>query len=361
VNERVGERLAVSGTLEDQAVASERTVSSAGCVSQPSDPGQEARWGKEDAKRQARQVAAHWSSDERQQEGIQWISVTKVARNVNWRATGSAGMDWLAHSESFMAHLLKPRVALSLGCGRGIIERIVRERNICQFVEGIDIAEGAVEQARQLAADGGLVGLEYRVADLNEESLPEEKYDVVYAHAVLHHLFALEHVLEQVRRTLKPEGVFVLYEYVGPAQMQFPRKHLELADNLLRLIPEKYRVYVRADADGTKDAAPRLALSQMNAADPSEAIRAPEILPLVASRFEIKHLRYLGGTVLLLVLNEIAGNFKDEDPAAQSIIESLVYLENMLVDSGTLPSYHAYAVCQKADAELLTQTRGSGI
>jgi SAM-dependent methyltransferase len=335
VNERLGERTAVNGMLRGPRA--------------------------DDAKKTARQIAAHWSSDERQQEGVQWISVGKVARNVNRRATGSAGVDWLIHSKRFMEHLPKPRLALSLGCGRGIIERIVRERDICQFVEGIDIAEGAVERARELAADGGLAGLEYRVADLNHERLPEETYDVVYAHAVLHHLSALEHVFEQIRRTLKPQGVLVLYEYVGPAQMQFPREHLEVADSLLRLIPERYRVYVRAGAAGTKNEAPRLALSALNATDPSEGIRAPEILPLVASRFEIKHLRYLGGTVLLLVLNEIAGNFKDEDPAAQSIIESLVHLENVLVDSGTLPSYHAYAVCQKVDAELIVQTQGSDI
>ena len=32
-----------------------------------------------------------------------------------------------------------------------------------------------------------------------------------------------------------------MYEYIGPSQMQFPRRELELADAFLDAIPERYR------------------------------------------------------------------------------------------------------------------------
>jgi 2-polyprenyl-3-methyl-5-hydroxy-6-metoxy-1,4-benzoquinol methylase len=306
----------------------------------------------------AARVAEFWGSPEREVTGLSWTEIPRVAANINRRATGDPGIHWITHSEQFMGALPKPRRALSLGSGTGVVERAVRERDVCQRIDGLDVAEGAVARARGLARESGVTGVEYRVADLNRDELPPEAYDVVYAHAVLHHIFALEHVLDQIRRTLKPGGVLVLYEYVGPAQMQFPREHLELADALLGAIPPRYRRHVRAGLDGTKDSAPRLSLAEMNATDPSEGIRASEIITLAASRFELRHVRPIGGTLLVLIFNEIAANFRDDDPEAQAIVDALVHVENVLIDSGVLPSYHAYAVCEKTDSALPAQTHG---
>jgi ubiquinone/menaquinone biosynthesis C-methylase UbiE len=293
------------------------------------------------------QVADFWSSPERQTVGVDWIGVERVARNVRLRSTGDPDLDWIAHSERFLAHIPKPRRALSLACGTGIVDRILRERDICQSVHGVDIAEGALDEARKLAAQAGLDGMSYATLDLDRGELPDQAYDVVYAHSALHHLRELEHVLDQVRRTLRPDGVFVVCEYVGPSQFQFPGKHLELADAFLRMIPARFRKLLGAGSSGLKEVASRASLAEMNAIDPSEAIRAGEIVPLVAMRFELVHLASFGGTLLLLVLNEIAGNFEEGDPEAEAILDALILYENVLLDAGVLPSYHAYLVGRK--------------
>ena len=57
----------------------------------------------------------------------------------------------------------------------------------------------------------------------------------------LHHVFHLEHLLDQIKATLKPGGLLVVQQYVGPSQMQFPQEHLYLADVFLKAIPERYR------------------------------------------------------------------------------------------------------------------------
>ena len=219
----------------------------------------------------------------------------------------------------------------------------------------MDVAGNAVESARKTAQAEGLDGLTYEVADLNTVQLPAKTYDIVYAHAALHHIFQLEHVLDQIRKTLKPGGLLVAYEYIGPSQMQFPRRDLELADSFLKLIPERYRKLQRAK--GTKEEAFRFSLDVMNRSDPSEGIRASEIVPLIASRFEIKHFRYVGGTLLLLVFNEIAGNFLENDLEILPLVDALITLDNFLIDYAVLPSYHVYIVCQKTDNPLPMQTR----
>ena len=116
-----------------------------------------------------------------------------------------------------------------------------------------------------------LEGLTYEVADLNTAEFPKERYDAVYAHASLHHVFHLEHLLDQIKGTLKPGGLFFVQEYVGPSQMQFPQDHLYLADVFLKAIPERYR---RMRDGRMKQQAARLPLHMMNSSDPSEAIRA---------------------------------------------------------------------------------------
>jgi hypothetical protein len=162
----------------------------------------------------------------------------------------------------------------------------------------------------------------------------------------LHHVFQLEHLLDQIKRTLKPGGLFVVQEYVGPSQMQFPREHLSLADVFLKAIPKRYRQM----QDGRiKERAARLSLDTMNRSDPSEAIRASEIVPLVASRFEVRHFRYIGGTLLLLIFNQIARNFKEDDSEIKPLVDALIALDDFTIDNKVLPSYHVYMVCKKTE------------
>ena len=305
---------------------------------------------------EATKKAAEWWGDPKSEAPeTQWVRVPGVAENMNRRATGDPAINWINHSAGLLSGSAKPIKALSLGCGFGIIERVLRRSDFCEIIHGVDVADNAVESARKTAQAEGLDGLTYEVADLNTVQLPAETYDIVYAHAALHHIFQLEHVLDQIRKTLKPDGLLVAYEYIGPSQMQFSRRDVELADTFLKLIPEGYRKLLRRK--GIKEEAFRFSLDAMNRSDPSEGIRASEIVPLIASRFEIKHFRYVGGTLLLLIFNEIAGNFNEDDAEIMPFVEALITLDNFLIDNSVLSSYHAYIVAQKTDNPIPMQTR----
>ena len=303
----------------------------------------------------AKKAGEWWSEPQRQVTGTQWVEVPGTFENLNRRATGDPAIDWITHSGSLLAEFTKPVKALTLGCGFGVIERILRRRDYCQLIDGVDVAQSAIEAARKTSNAEGLEGLTYEVVDLNTATFPAETYDVVYAHAALHHVFHLEHLFDQIKQTLKPGGLFVVQEYIGPSQMQFPRRDLELADVFLNIIPERYR-RTRAGGDIKKEAF-RASVDMMNNSDPSEGIRASEILPLIASRFEIRHFRYLGGTLLLLVFNEIAGNFNEDDAEIMPLVKTLIALDNFVVDNKVLPSYHVYLVCEKTDNLMPMQTR----
>jgi 2-polyprenyl-3-methyl-5-hydroxy-6-metoxy-1,4-benzoquinol methylase len=302
-----------------------------------------------------KKAAEWWSDPQSEAPETQWVRVPGVVENMNRRATGDPAIDWINHSAGLLTGFARPIKALSVGCGFGVIERTLRRHDFCQLIHGVDVAENAIESARKTAQAEGLDGLTYDVADLNAAEFSAETYDVVYAHASLHHVFHLEHVLDQIKQTLKPGGLFVVYEYIGPAQMQFPRRDLELADIFLKAIPERYRTSLRRK--GIKKEAFRASLDKMNSSDPSEGIRASEIVPLIGSRFEIRHFRYVGGTLLLLVFNEIAGNFNENDPEIIPLVDALIALDNFLIDNAVLPSYHVYMICQKTENPIPMQTR----
>ena len=128
-----------------------------------------------------------------------------------------------------------------------------------------------------------------------------------------------------------------MYEYIGPSQMQFPRRELELADAFLDAIPERYRNMPRVKQ--IKKEALRWSVETMNDSDPSESIRAAEIVPLTASRFEVRHFRYVGGTRPLLIFSEIAGNFHESDAEIMPLVKALIVLDDFLIDNKVLPSY----------------------
>ena len=189
----------------------------------------------------SKKVAEWWGDPQSEAPGTQWVEVPGISENTKFRASGDPAIDWVNHSASLLSRFTRPIKALSLGCGFGVIERILRRRDYCQLIHGVDVAEGAIESARKAAEAAALDGLTYEVGDLNTGEFPLETYDAVYAHAALHHVFHLEHLLDQIKQTLKPGGLFVVYEYVGPSQMQFPGRDLVLADAFLKAIPERYR------------------------------------------------------------------------------------------------------------------------
>lgn len=302
-----------------------------------------------------KQIADWWDKGIPYTVATQWSEIPSIYYNLSFRATGDANLHWISHSEQFLKHLPKPRKALSIGCGTGIVERFLRQNDICQLIDGTDLSEGSIEKAKQLAQAENLEGLHYWAADLHTLKLPSNHYDVVYAHAILHHVFQLEDVLEEIRKTLKPNGIFVVYEYTGPSYMQFPKSCLELADVFLQAIPRPFR---KSLVDGTyREQVPRISLQKFQEVNPPEGVRAAEVVPQVASRFEMRHFRQLGGTLLMQIFNDIAGNFFEDDPITTPILEAIIYAENFLIDTGVLPSYHTYMVCQKTDNPLPLQTQ----
>ena len=92
---------------------------------------------------------------------------------------------------------------LEIGCGIGT--------DGAQFAKagaeytGIDLTEAAIDLARRRFAVSDLKG-EFQVSDAESLDFPDDSFDLVYSHGVLHHTPDIEAAVSEIHRVLKPGG-----------------------------------------------------------------------------------------------------------------------------------------------------------
>ena len=269
---------------------------------------------------------------------VSWTGLPQIHLNHNALITGDRNTYWIdwMRDRHFSGGALGD--ALSLGCGAGHLDRIFKQRG-CQFrsFTGIDISQAAVDRARELAVGSGLApSISYVAADLNRHRLPSDAFDFIYFFQSLHHIEALEWILDQCRGALRPGGLLLVNEFVGPSRFQWTARQLDEANAALAAIPDELRRDLTHG--GVKRRVVRPTVAQMVAHDPSEAVRSAEIEAALRARFDVFESWNWGGTVNHLVFQDIAGNFDPANPAHESVAASLIERENSLIRRGELPS-----------------------
>ena len=98
--------------------------------------------------------------------------------------------------------------ALELGCGTGFFSLNLKQAGVLDRVSVTDISPGMVRAAQENARRLGFE-IDGRVADAESIPYPDNSFDVVVGHAILHHIPDVELALREVLRVLKPGGRFV--------------------------------------------------------------------------------------------------------------------------------------------------------
>ncbi len=94
---------------------------------------------------------------------------------------------------------------LDLGCGYGW-HCAYAARQGAKYVLGIDNSQKMLEVAK---AKNSAPEIEYRRASIQELSLPEESFDLVFSSLAIHYLPDYPGLVEQVKGWLAPKGDFV--------------------------------------------------------------------------------------------------------------------------------------------------------
>jgi SAM-dependent methyltransferase len=248
-------------------------------------------------------------------------------RAINRRVSGSEHewpLDWFRR-------ITKPAVferGLSWGCGLGAFERSAIRSGLVGEIDGFDLSPASLEEAREAAEKEGISGIRYRLGDFNDPHLEPRRYDIVFFHASLHHVSALERLFQRLAVALKPGGWIYIDEYVGPSRTSWSAEHLRLAQAALDMIPPGAKLRARLE--------PPIEVN-----DPSEAVRSDEISKFVGEFFDVTEWRPYGGQITDLVMPCVTLEWAASEEGFR-LIQAMLDIEDWQL--GALPSANHHAV-----------------
>lgn len=292
-------------------------------------------------------VKEAWKDEkEKNAKATTWWMIPAICQRYNHLITGNENVDYYHYVASKYFNGKNGLKGLSLGCGTGHRERMWA--CLCDFkkIEGYDISEGLIQKAREEATKKDFKGiLEYQAADILKLDFKENTYDAIFVEHSLHHFSPLEDLLVKINNCLKPDGFFVINEYVGPSRFQWTDRQLEIANGVLSILPNKYRRHVVYGHQIKKIIRP--SKLSMILKDPSEAIESGEIMPLIEKTFDVVEIRPYYGAILHLLFDGIAGNFVEDDEETKRIFHLCLEIEDLMTETGEVDSDYVLAICRK--------------
>ena len=292
-------------------------------------------------------VQATWERVERPPSYF-W-NVPSVVRRANRLMTGDPDLDHMAYVSQVYLASRQPLHGLSLGSGTGWKDLARAEHCHYAQLDAFDISASRVAHAQAQAQAAGQTNIHYHAADVYQVDWPQAHYDVAWVEQSLHHFTPLEALLLRVRRALKPGGYLVASEFIGPNRFQWTERQLEVINATLTLLPRRYR---RRWSNGRlKSRVYRPSRLTMRLGDPSEAVESAHIAPLLERHFEIVERRDYGGTIVHMLLDDIAANFlgedgQEKDDEARRLLDLCFQIEDTLLELGDVESDFGLFVCQ---------------
>ena len=147
------------------------------------------------------------------------------------------------------------------------------------------------------------------------------------AQTSLHHVLFLERVVEQVWRSLKSDGYLWIHDFVGETQGQYDPKRLSIMNQLLAILPEKFRKNKIHDQLTAQIKRPEPG----HLSSPFESIRSGEIIPVFQCWFTIEwKIEFNAFLHLIAPPGTRAAYLENEDTRA--LFEVLMLLDHLCIE-----------------------------
>ncbi|MDO8364847.1 MAG: class I SAM-dependent methyltransferase [Actinomycetota bacterium] len=215
-------------------------------------------------------------------------------------------------------------VGAALVCGDMQSERMFFEHTPSvgfRKVEGYDLSQASLDRY----TPDGVEWVPHKV-DCNQMELPEAAYDLVVASHGAHHVQNLEGFFAQARRSLKPNGLLYMYEWIGPTYLQIPRRNRLFAKLLLIALFPK-RTTRRTHVGRVKGL--RFIQDPPESFDPSEACNSLQLYPEFERNFT-PLAAHFHGAITYPMFEGLAQNLAQAQPRTRKRLEFVVKAEKWL-------------------------------
>ncbi|MDG0980798.1 MAG: class I SAM-dependent methyltransferase [Halieaceae bacterium] len=245
---------------------------------------------------------------------------------------------------------------LSIGAGMAFAEEWLVSNGFAKKIVAYEYSSVAVEAARTRLKQAGLSEkIEMRCGDVMTDDLETGSFDVVFVQAAIHHFYQIDEMFELMHRVLRPGGLLIYDEYVGPDHHLYESEVVDIMDEINDCLAEGYRWDVMRKEIRTS--APCATLEQMLQMDPSEGVHASRILPLTYKWFDVVYRGDYGGTIMRPFWVGILPNFDfTSDSKDQTVARLIILMEQFLTRYGAIPHYHTKIVGRRRDTPLQNLT-----
>ncbi len=294
-------------------------------------------------------VRAAWDGKTLRPKFTSWMDIPAVRKRINRLTSGEPLVPFYQYVSDRYLKAKAPLTGLALGCGRG--SREVLWYGSCDFqrLEAIDISAPLIESARADAKKMGYDRLFFEPKDVKDMPMAPGTYDVVFGEHSIHHFKNIDALFQSIANSLKPDGLFVVDEYVGPSRFQFSDQVLEIIGQTLLTLPPKFR----RRHDGTlKSKVYRPGRLRMILSDPSESVESDSILAALQKNFEAVECKEYGGTILPVLFKDIAMNFMEEDEETEKLLTQCFQAEDESLRKGDISSDFIAGVFRKRGAAI---------
>ena len=172
---------------------------------------------------------------------------------------------------------------------------------------------------------------------------PPEPVGAVVCRSFLHRQHDLEAILDRLAAILVPGGLLFVEDFVGPACFQWTDTQLAAINRLLARLPEELLTDLTAKDGRRKRSVERPDSARWILANPHEAVRSDEILPLLDARFERAEVCPYGGALFHQLFSRIMGNFA----ARPELVGILMEIDALLTDTGALNADYVWGVWRR--------------
>ena len=280
---------------------------------------------------EAARTAAYWNKNvgRHREPFAHWESPTPIAEALNMLVSGEP---WMGPPRWFMTNYGPFSQVAELGCGDGVLAHHLVHDYPDLKVDAYDLSEASLERTRALVAtvDGALERCRLLQINLNNETLPENTYDAIFATGTMHHIEKLDFCFHNIRCALKPDGLFWLNDYIGPNQFQWSDTQMRLANELLAIVPRSWRL---------RDRVHRFDAGKLREIDPSEAVAPQHIPSALRAHFQIVRTWARGGTLLAPIFGSgcLDSTMAASEEGAK-VLAAMFEAEQELIRAGALPS-----------------------
>jgi 2-polyprenyl-6-hydroxyphenyl methylase / 3-demethylubiquinone-9 3-methyltransferase len=123
-----------------------------------------------------------------------------------------------------------------IGCGGGILTESIAKANPINQIYAIDISPNSIKQAITHANRNTIKNINYSVGSAYDTRLDSNTYDIVIMSDVLEHLHDLPSAIKEIKRILKPRGIFIFDTFNRSFMSWF--FSIFIAQDLIGLLPK---------------------------------------------------------------------------------------------------------------------------